>query len=74
MTRTDDARVADLVARLGDPDMTDLFRRLVQQGMKNLIDAEVQLATAVLIIGRLIDHRGRWSPRNERLPAQDLHE
>ena len=37
----DDARVADLVARLGDADATDLFRRLVQRGMQDLIDAEL---------------------------------
>jgi len=30
MTRDDDARVADLVARLGDADAPDLFRRLVE--------------------------------------------
>ena len=38
MTREDDARVADLVAHLGDADATDLFRRLVQRGMQDLID------------------------------------
>ena len=43
MTREDDARVADLVARLGDADATDLFRRLVQRGMQDLIDAERDL-------------------------------
>ncbi len=42
MARTDDdARVGDLVARLGDPDGTDLFGRLVEQGMQDLIDAEL---------------------------------
>ena len=44
MTREDDARVADLVARLGDADATDLFRRLVQRGMQDLIDAELAAA------------------------------
>ena len=44
MTREDDARVADLVARLGDADATDLFRRLVQRGMQDLIDAELTAA------------------------------
>jgi len=44
MTREDDARVADLVARLGDADATDLFRRLVEQGMQDLIDAELTAA------------------------------
>ena len=44
MTREDDARVADLVARLGDAEATDLFRRLVQRGMQDLIDAELSSA------------------------------
>lgn len=44
MTREDDARVADLVARLGDTDATDLFRRLVQRGMQDLIDVELSAA------------------------------
>lgn len=44
MTREDDARIADLVARLGDEDATDLFRRLVQRGMQDLIDAELSAA------------------------------
>ena len=41
MTRDDDARVADLLARLGDGDSRDLFRRLLEQGMQDLIDAEL---------------------------------
>ena len=45
MTRDDDARVADLLARLGDGDSRDLFRRLLEQGMQDLIDAEL---TAVI--------------------------
>lgn len=44
MTREDDARVAGLVTRLGDADATDLFRRLVQRGMQDLIDAELTAA------------------------------
>lgn len=44
MTHQDDARVADLVARLGDADATDLFRRLVERGMQDLIDAELTSA------------------------------
>ena len=44
MTHEDDARVADLVARLGDADATDLFRRLVQRGMQDLIDSELSAA------------------------------
>jgi len=41
MTRDDDARVADPVARLGDGDTKDLFRRLLERGMQDLIDAEL---------------------------------
>lgn len=44
MTHDDDARVADLLARLGDGDTKDLFRRLLQQGMQDLIDAELTAA------------------------------
>ncbi|MET0729540.1 MAG: transposase, partial [Acidimicrobiales bacterium] len=44
MTHEDDARVADLIARLGDADATDLFRRLVERGMQDLIDAELSAA------------------------------
>ena len=41
MTHQDDARVADLVAQLGDGDTKDLFRRLLERGMQELIDAEL---------------------------------
>ncbi len=41
MTRDDDARVADLIGRLGDGDTKDLFRRLLERGMQDLIDAEL---------------------------------
>ena len=44
MTHDDDARVADLVARLGEGDTRELFRRLLQQGMQTLIDAELTAA------------------------------
>lgn len=44
MTHDDDARVADLLARLGDGDSKELFRRLLQQGMQDLIDAELTAA------------------------------
>jgi putative transposase len=45
MTRDDDARVADLLARLGEGDSRELFRRLLEHGMQDLIDAEL---TAVI--------------------------
>ncbi len=39
MTHDDDARVADLIGRLGDGDTKDLFCRLLERGMQELIDA-----------------------------------
>jgi transposase-like protein len=44
MTRDDDARVADLIGRLGDGDTKDLFRRLLERGMQDLVDAELTTA------------------------------
>ena len=44
MTHDDDARLADLLARLGDGDSRELFRRLLEQGMQDLIDAELTAA------------------------------
>src|SRR5215218_2421665 len=44
MTHDDDARVADLLARLGEGDSRELFRRLLQHGMQELIDAELSAA------------------------------
>ena len=44
MTHDDDARVADLLARLGDGDTKELFRRLLEAGMQELIDAELTAA------------------------------
>jgi putative transposase len=41
MAHDDDARVVDLLARLGDGDSKELFRRLLEQGMQELIDAEL---------------------------------
>jgi putative transposase len=44
MTHDDDARVADLLVRLGDGDTKELFRRLLETGMQELIDAELTAA------------------------------
>ena len=44
MTRDDDARVADLLARLGDGDGRELFRRLLETSMQELIDTELTAA------------------------------
>ncbi len=41
MTHHDDARFDDLLAQLGDGDCKDLFRRLLERGMQELIDAEL---------------------------------
>ncbi len=41
MTRHDDARLEDLVARTGDGDSKGLFRALLQQGMQELIETEL---------------------------------
>ncbi len=40
----DDARVADLLATLGDEGTRDLFRRLLQEALQQLIDAELTAA------------------------------
>jgi putative transposase len=44
MAHEDDARVAELLARLGDDDVRDLFRRLLERALQELIDAELTAA------------------------------
>ena len=44
MAHDDDARVAELLARLGDDDLRDLFRRLLERSLQELIDAELTAA------------------------------
>ncbi len=44
MTHHDDARLEDLVARMGAGDTKDLFRSLLLQGMQELIDTELTAA------------------------------
>ncbi len=44
MTHDDDVRVADLIGRLGDGDTKGLFRRLLERGMQDLVDAELTAA------------------------------
>src|SRR5665213_520948 len=41
MTHDDDARVADLMERLGDGSTRDLFRRLLEGALQELIDTEL---------------------------------
>ncbi len=56
MTHDGGARVADLLARLGDGDSKELFRRLLKQGMQDLIDARPGPPH-----GRLVTSSGRWA-------------
>ena len=58
MAHDDDARVAELLARLGDGDTKELFRRLLEQGMQELIDAELTAAI------------GAAPPRTDRYPLE----
>src|ERR671928_1180508 len=44
MAHDDDARVADLLARLGEDGTRDLFRRLLERALQELIDAELTAA------------------------------
>ena len=44
MAHTDDAAVADLLARLGENGARDLFRRLLGQALQQLIDSELTAA------------------------------
>ena len=44
MAHGDDAAVADLLARLGEDGARDLFRRLLQQALQQLIDTELTAA------------------------------
>jgi len=43
MTQHDDAGLDDLLAQLGDGDSRDLFRRLLERGMQELIGAELTM-------------------------------
>jgi putative transposase len=65
MTRDDDARVADLIGRLGDGDTKDLFRRLLERGMQDLIDAEL---TTVIGAGPHERTEARTNQRNGARP------
>ena len=75
MTHEDDARVADLVARLGDADATDLFRRLVERGMQDLIDVELSAAIGAEPHERTesrSNHRNGARSRTLSTPAGDV--
>jgi putative transposase len=44
MAHTDDAVLADVLAQLGDDGTKDLFRRLLQEALQQLIDTELTAA------------------------------
>src|SRR5215211_7577676 len=65
MAHDDDARVADLIGRLGDGDTKDLFRRLLERGMQDLVDAEL---TAAIGAGPHERTEARTNQRNGARP------
>jgi len=75
MTHDDDARVAELIGRLGDGDTKDLFRRLLERGMQDLIDAELTTAIGAAPHERTearTNQRNGARPRLLSTPAGDL--
>ena len=75
MAHDDDARVADLLARLGEDDTRDLFRRLLERALQELIDAEL---TSAIGAGRherteeRTNHRNGGRTRMLSTPAGDV--
>jgi putative transposase len=75
MTHDDDARVADLLARLDEGDSRELFRRLLQQGMQELIDAELTAAIGAAPHERVESRSNQRNGSRSRLlstPAGDI--
>src|SRR5690606_449793 len=75
MTHDDDARVADLLARLGDGDSKELFRRLLEAGMQELIDAELTAAIGAAPHERTESRANQRNGSRSRLlstPASDV--
>ena len=75
MTHDDDARVADLLARLGEGDSRELFRRLLQHGMQELIDAELTAAIGAAPHERVESRSNQRNGARSRLlstPAGDI--
>jgi putative transposase len=75
MTHDDDARVADLLARLGEGDSRELFRRLLQHGMQELIDAELTAAIGAAPHERTDSRSNQRNGSRSRLlstPAGDI--
>jgi putative transposase len=71
----DDARAADLLARLGDEGARDLFQRLLQQALQELIDAELTAAIGAGPHQRTdtrTNHRNGGRSRTLSTPAGDV--
>jgi putative transposase len=75
MTHHDDARLDDLVAHLADGDSKDLFRRLLERGMQDLIDAELTAAIGAELHERTetrTNQRNGGRSRTLSTPAGDI--
>ena len=75
MTHHDDARFDDLVAQLGDGDSRDLFRRLLERGMQQLIDAELTATIGAELHERTDTRTNQRNGARERTlstPAGDI--
>ncbi len=75
MTHDDDGRVAELLARLGDGDTKELFRRLLEAGMQELIDAELTAAIGAAPHERIETRSNQRNGSRSRLlstPAGDV--
>ena len=75
MTHHDDARFDDLVAQLGDGDSKDLFRRLLERGMQELIDAELTATIGAELHERTDTRTNQRNGARERTlstPAGDI--
>ena len=75
MAHDDDARVADLLARLGDDGVRDLFRRLLERALQELIDAELTTAIGAGLHERSetrTNHRNGGRTRLLSTPAGDV--
>ena len=76
MTHHDDARFDDLVAQLGDGNSKDLFRRLLERGMQQLIDAELTATIGAEFHERTDTRTNQRNGALERTlstPAGDTH-
>jgi len=76
MTRHDDAATyADLLARLGNDGTKELFRRLLEDAIQELIDAELSAQIGADRYQRSdsrSNYRNRGRPRTLSTPAGDL--